>query len=224
MNAGTSGPSPGARLRAAREARGLSIEDVAERLRLNAALVLAMEEDRLALLGAPVFARGHLRNYAVLVGAPLAPRVVQWMRGWRSPGRIFVVLAFLLALADLAGAHWPGVAREAAVHLAQATQAVARGDFSRRAPVTSRDELGVLTESFNTMTAQLAEQYTLAANANDALVIPAGLAFAKASAKRGDVRHGPGRLRVLHDVVVRRSGGEAGRDRDRVIDQRGAVG
>ena len=30
------------------------------------------------------------------------------------------------------------------------------------------------------MTAQLAEQYTLAANANDALVIPAGLAFAKA--------------------------------------------
>ena len=61
-------PSPGARLRGAREARGLSIEDVAERLRLNAALVLAMEEDRVALLGAPVFARGHLRNYATLVG------------------------------------------------------------------------------------------------------------------------------------------------------------
>lgn len=70
MNARSSGSSPGARLRAAREARGLSIEDVAERLRLNAALVLAMEQDRLALLGPPVFARGHLRNYAVLVGAP----------------------------------------------------------------------------------------------------------------------------------------------------------
>ncbi|MBI1943533.1 MAG: HAMP domain-containing protein [Betaproteobacteria bacterium] len=40
-------------------------------------------------------------------------------------------------------------------NLAQATQAVARGDFSRRAPVTSRDELGVLTESFNSMTRQL---------------------------------------------------------------------
>ncbi|MCX7175011.1 MAG: hypothetical protein NT159_14055 [Proteobacteria bacterium] len=37
------------------------------------------------------------------------------------------------------------------------------------------------------MTAQLAEQYTLAGNANDALVIPAGLAFAKAIAKRGDL-------------------------------------
>jgi nitrogen fixation/metabolism regulation signal transduction histidine kinase len=39
--------------------------------------------------------------------------------------------------------------------LAQAMQAVARGDFSRRARVTSRDELGVLTESFNSMTRQL---------------------------------------------------------------------
>ena len=41
--------------------------------------------------------------------------------------------------------------------LAGATQAVARGDFSRQAPVTSRDELGVLTESFNSMTRQLDE-------------------------------------------------------------------
>jgi len=41
--------------------------------------------------------------------------------------------------------------------LAQAMQAVARGDFSRPAPVRSRDELGVLTESFNSMTRQLEE-------------------------------------------------------------------
>jgi nitrogen fixation/metabolism regulation signal transduction histidine kinase len=41
--------------------------------------------------------------------------------------------------------------------LAEGTRAVAQGDFTRRQPVTSRDELGVLTESFNTMTAQLAD-------------------------------------------------------------------
>ena len=70
MNARTSDPSPGARLRNAREAMGLTIEVVAERLRLNAALVLAMEEERIALLGAPVFARGHLRNYASLLRLP----------------------------------------------------------------------------------------------------------------------------------------------------------
>ncbi len=37
------------------------------------------------------------------------------------------------------------------------------------------------------MTAQLAEQYTIAGNANDALVIPAGLAFAKALGKKPDI-------------------------------------
>jgi len=41
--------------------------------------------------------------------------------------------------------------------LAEGTQAVARGDFSRRARVTSRDELGILTQSFNSMTQQLGE-------------------------------------------------------------------
>jgi nitrogen fixation/metabolism regulation signal transduction histidine kinase len=41
--------------------------------------------------------------------------------------------------------------------LAEGTQAVARGDFSRRAQVTSRDELGILTHSFNSMTQQLGE-------------------------------------------------------------------
>jgi len=44
--------------------------------------------------------------------------------------------------------------------LAEGTRAVAEGDFTRRQPVVSRDELGVLTESFNTMTAQLAEAQT----------------------------------------------------------------
>ena len=43
--------------------------------------------------------------------------------------------------------------------LAAGTRAVAEGDFTRRQRVASRDELGVLTESFNAMTAQLAEAH-----------------------------------------------------------------
>ena len=43
--------------------------------------------------------------------------------------------------------------------LAEGTRAVAQGDFTRRQPVVSKDELGVLTESFNAMTAQLAEAH-----------------------------------------------------------------
>lgn len=41
--------------------------------------------------------------------------------------------------------------------LAEGTQAVAQGDFSPRQAVYSRDELGVLTQSFNQMTWQLGE-------------------------------------------------------------------
>lgn len=46
--------------------------------------------------------------------------------------------------------------------LAAGTRAVAQGDFSQRHPVHSHDELGVLTESFNTMTGQLAEAQSAA--------------------------------------------------------------
>jgi nitrogen fixation/metabolism regulation signal transduction histidine kinase len=46
--------------------------------------------------------------------------------------------------------------------LAEGTRAVAQGDFSRRHPVQSGDELGVLTESFNLMTQQLEEARTTA--------------------------------------------------------------
>ncbi len=41
--------------------------------------------------------------------------------------------------------------------LADSTRAIAKGDFSKLNPVKSRDEFGVLTQSFNTMTRQLGE-------------------------------------------------------------------
>ena len=40
--------------------------------------------------------------------------------------------------------------------LAESTRAIARGDFTKLNPVRSRDEFGVLTQAFNTMTRQLA--------------------------------------------------------------------
>lgn len=46
--------------------------------------------------------------------------------------------------------------------LARGTRAVARGDFTQVAPVSSRDELGLLTQSFNRMTRQLADTRAIA--------------------------------------------------------------
>jgi nitrogen fixation/metabolism regulation signal transduction histidine kinase len=53
--------------------------------------------------------------------------------------------------------------------LAAGTRAVAQGDFSQRHPVRRHDELGVLTESFNTMTGQLAEAQSAAQRHQTAL-------------------------------------------------------
>ena len=63
-------PSPGARLRAARERKGLTLPEAADALRLDHTLLEAIERDDFAALGAPVFAKGHLRKYAALVGEP----------------------------------------------------------------------------------------------------------------------------------------------------------
>jgi nitrogen fixation/metabolism regulation signal transduction histidine kinase len=41
--------------------------------------------------------------------------------------------------------------------LAEATRAIAKGDYSKLNPVNSKDEFGVLTQSFNTMTRQIAD-------------------------------------------------------------------
>ena len=53
--------------------------------------------------------------------------------------------------------------------LAAGTRTVAQGDFSQRQPVYRHDELGVLTESFNTMTRQLSDAQTAAQRHQEAL-------------------------------------------------------
>jgi two-component system, NtrC family, nitrogen regulation sensor histidine kinase NtrY len=54
--------------------------------------------------------------------------------------------------------------------LVAVTRAVASGDFSQRAAVVSRDEIGMLTQSFNSMTMQLAEARAQAERHQAALV------------------------------------------------------
>ena len=60
----------GERLRSARKARALSLEQVAESLHLDESIVLALEAEEFESMGAPVFVRGHLKAYARLVGLP----------------------------------------------------------------------------------------------------------------------------------------------------------
>lgn len=61
---------PGPMLRRAREERGLTEQQAAEQLNLDVSVVIALEREDFASLGAPVFAKGHLRRYGGLLGIP----------------------------------------------------------------------------------------------------------------------------------------------------------
>jgi cytoskeleton protein RodZ len=60
-------PAVGQRLASARQAKGLSLDYVAEKLKLSVHQVEAIEADDFSHLPAPVFVRGFVRNYARLL-------------------------------------------------------------------------------------------------------------------------------------------------------------
>jgi cytoskeleton protein RodZ len=66
--------TPGGLLRAERERRGYSVQYAAEDLHLDVWVIEALEANRFEALGAPVYAKGHLRKYAALLG--LSPATV----------------------------------------------------------------------------------------------------------------------------------------------------
>ena len=66
--AGAGRSGPGARLKAAREQRGLSVGEVAESLHVAPRLIGALEANDFAAFDAPVYAKGFLRKYATFVG------------------------------------------------------------------------------------------------------------------------------------------------------------
>lgn len=68
----------GARLRAGREKLGLTVLQVAERIHTDPKIVEAIEADNYDALGAPVYARGHIRHYAELVGEPTGELISQY--------------------------------------------------------------------------------------------------------------------------------------------------
>ena len=62
------GAGPGAALQAAREARQLSVPQVADQLKLSSAAVTALEANDWDRLPAQVFVRGYIRAFARLMG------------------------------------------------------------------------------------------------------------------------------------------------------------
>jgi len=75
----------GAALAAARRERGLSVEDVSAATRIRPAIVRAIEADDFDACGGAVYARGHLRSFAQVVGTDSRPLVEEFDRRFQQP-------------------------------------------------------------------------------------------------------------------------------------------
>ena len=118
-------PALGEEFRSAREARGLSLSDVAERLHIRSVYLAAIEDEDWKAIGAPVYVRGFMRTYARFLGldaedavarfaaltpatpATAAPRAEERPRerersGDRSSPSIVAILAVLVAIGVVA--------------------------------------------------------------------------------------------------------------------------
>ena len=147
--------SPGARLRAERERRGLGIQQVTEALHVDARLVEAMENDRFAAFDAPVYARGFLRKYAGWLELPDAELLGAYEQLHVGPGTpslipatsamprlhdlraLPIVLAAVAALLLVGSSLWWWLARTPAARPAATVAAAAPAIAAPAAPAAA---------------------------------------------------------------------------------------
>lgn len=79
-------PGFGARLRAARDSSGRTQAEVADKLHCDVSVIVALENEDLATMGAAVYARGHLRRYAEYLNLPAPELVAQYELRKDHPG------------------------------------------------------------------------------------------------------------------------------------------
>ena len=111
-------------LQSARERRGVTLVQAAERLRLDVSVLTALEQERFESLGAPVYVRGHLRRYAEFLGEPdgslqessIEPDLTQAPRilGRQAPRSLLWPLVLGLGAVVLVGIVWWGLGAQPA--------------------------------------------------------------------------------------------------------------
>lgn len=101
---------PGAELSRERERQGLTQQQVADQLNLDVSVIHWIEHDDFAALGAPVFAKGHLRRYSMLLGLPPARLLEAYEQSGTHPSQpTLIPRARVELLPARAPQRWPWV-------------------------------------------------------------------------------------------------------------------
>jgi cytoskeleton protein RodZ len=92
--------APGPQLKAEREKRGMSLQKAADELHLDAWVIQALETGDYPRIGPTVYAKGHLKRYAGLLGLPAAAI----MAGYEARGTAAAAVTLTSQSARMAGA------------------------------------------------------------------------------------------------------------------------
>lgn len=105
---GEGAPVAGERLAKARQAREISLQEIARELHLDEPKVWALERNRFEMLGAPVFAKGYLRRYAELVDVPEDDVIADYYRLNRAAAAPPLVTKRLRPVGETSAGPWLG--------------------------------------------------------------------------------------------------------------------
>lgn len=102
-------PVAGERLAKARKEKQISVVEIAKELHLDEPKVHALERNDFEALGAPVFAKGHLRKYAELVGVDFDDVIAEYYEFNREPPAPLVVNSQAKVRRELSPGPWIAV-------------------------------------------------------------------------------------------------------------------
>jgi len=103
---GENDPACGERLAAARRTQQITVLEIAKELHLDEPKVRALERNDFDVLGAPVFAKGHMRKYAQLVDVSVDDVMADYYRLTRASGMPPVVLERQKIMQELSPGPW----------------------------------------------------------------------------------------------------------------------
>jgi cytoskeletal protein RodZ len=172
--------SIGATLAAARAAAGLTVDDVAAATRIRGQLIRQLEHDEFAGCGGAVYARGHIRSIASVVGVDGEPLVAEFnsLQGGRGGPAPREVLERPELVQGRSSPNWTAAMFVVAVLLAGvAFAALLTGDDT-----SSTAPLADVPAPVTTSAPQVADQPATAATSNPPAVVPSDSAPDGASA------------------------------------------
>jgi cytoskeleton protein RodZ len=159
------GPVGGERLAAARREQQISVQEIAKELHLDEPKVRALERNEFDVLGAPVFAKGHLRKYAQLVAVDESDIMADYYQLNRAGGMPPLVSSRRRTRREMSPGPW------IAVIVVLIVVATAYWWFTSGPAVTDEPQLDLIRQEASTEPEPEAEQEVTDVGADDSAVL-----------------------------------------------------